>query len=232
LEQVKETEELGAATSELEIAKSTSQEQQPISEKPKTRTEEEFRKAQSSWDARINEAKTEAMKAKAEVERLSKQAERYQAEQELLALEKFADDPELLEAFKDRKAIVKERLDLLQERQGYAEEREAVAKQKETSELLARASYLGTVARELHDQYGIPIKELEECDDPRDMKIKALEYKKSETTEETKGKPPKFASPISSGGGKGSTISVDAYRGMSPQERLKFHREHPNVIIK
>jgi len=35
-----------------------------------------------------------------------------------------------------------------------------------------------------------------------------------------------------SGGGKGSTISVDAYRGMSPQERLKFHREHPNVIIK
>jgi len=35
-----------------------------------------------------------------------------------------------------------------------------------------------------------------------------------------------------SSGGKGSTISVDAYRGMSPQERLKFHREHPNVIIK
>jgi len=35
-----------------------------------------------------------------------------------------------------------------------------------------------------------------------------------------------------SSGGKSSTISVDAYRGMSPQERLKFHREHPNVTIK
>ena len=186
-----------------------SEEIKPASDK--TRTEEEFLKAVEAATSKAQSSlNKEANQAKAEVERLDNLAKGYadqiarlEREQDDYALSKFADDPEALTAFKDRKEITKGKIVLVEEQRKFAEKQGKI-------EELALNSILARTATELSKEHGISIKELEECATPEQMEVKAIKFAlanvKEKTAKEPEGETSKFASNISNTGGGGAKV--------------------------
>ena len=185
----------------------------PTSEETKkptlgTRTEEEFRKAQSSRDAQINKAKAETERYKSQADAAMAEAERYKSQatdleashqkiqQRLYEIEEreAAGDPDTL-------GLIKQRRDLEAKAENLARrEIEADRKVKYAWALEMKAS-----ATRVAGEYGIPIQELESCQSEGEMELKGLKFERqkaketAETAKEPEGKPPKFDSGVSSG---------------------------------
>ena len=183
-------------------------------EKPtlgRTFTEEEFGKAQSSWDRQIALAKAEAKKATSEVEQFkaeSKHSEAYiqSLKEEMARLANAADDPDVKKSYTDRMASLEREMKLAQ--------REAEVERKlYEAEMTAWSARMAQRANELTKETGIDVKELEDCKTEEEMEVKALRFQLGKPTQEQK--PKKFASQGSGGGGR----SLD---DMSARELIKL----------
>ena len=168
-----------------------SKEQEPTLEK--VYKEEEFRKAQAAWDKQITLAKSESEKAKAEAEQFKAELEYHKAEiAELRGIVDKLDDP-------DEKAKIFSRLEDAKRKAEVAKEKAEAARMFEEAEKLAWSVRMAQKATELSREYGIDIKDLEECMTEEEMEVKALKYQLGKSKEPEK--PPKFASGGSDGGG-------------------------------
>lgn len=192
LEQVANPEEQPKESSKQEKPPEPSKESKDTSLK-KTYSEEQYKKAQVSWDREISLQKLAAERAKTEAEQLKADRDYFKdlADTERLAREKeaegqLAEDPIALRGYKDTERIKRWERDV--------ERREA------------RAAKIDT-AYELSSRYEIPYAELISCNSPSDMYNKAIELvnerAKSQTVESIKSEPketePQFDQAISTG---------------------------------
>ena len=233
----------GAKVPEVEVVASTQDDegakQTEPTEKPtvgKTYTEDEFRheldKALGKGLESINRQLSQRDKALAakntELEEFKKTSSRQledlqsdlddtrnEHQQALKAL----DDPDIKTSYTDRVALRKK-------------EREAARREKDAEDKLYKAELLvfkqglEAKAKILHEETGIPIKELEECNTEDEMEVKALRYqlthpeKKAEEQEEES---PKFDSGKSSGGANLSNLSTEdrLARALDKMDRKK-----------
>lgn len=221
LERERTPEEQVASTSEKEQEKPTSAEEKPTL--GRTYSEDEFRKAQSSWDSQISLQKAEAEQAKVQAERLTAQLQErdadyqsLQVEQDRLAAQQFAEDPEALRAYKDKKTLAEEKRQLARER---AEATDAIT--------TARKFYK---AQALSKQYGIPVDDLGPELSETEMVDKTLEWLQNRPTKEAKPEEkeiveetPTFDPAVSTA--RTGRLTVDAVEKMSPQERFEKAEE-------
>ena len=220
-------------TENLEGDKTPNEGEQPTKEAAPTQEEEkptvsvtetpEFRKALdealgkglASTNKQLSLQKAEADKHRAvaeqykvEMEVLSTQIKDIQSDYDKMMEERLTDDPEARRAFLDRKAIAEEKRQL-------AKEKAEAKKAQYDAEMLAYAVRMGQRAQELQVEFGIDIKDLEECQTEEEMEVKALRFKLTQTPEKPEEPPPPvFAGPGSGKGGK--DISQ-----MTPDELLK-----------
>jgi len=113
------------------------------------------------------------------------------------------DDPDVKKSYSDRVTLAK------REREAARREKDAEAKLYK-AEMLVHTVGLEAKAKALHDETGVPIKELSDCNTEDEMEVKALRYQvanaisgKQPQSKETpsKGEKPKFDSGASSGSG-------------------------------
>jgi len=208
----------------LEGEKNPNEVEQPIKETAQTPEEEkptvsmtdtpEFRKALdealgkglASTNKQLSLQKAEAEKHKSAAEQykteldiLNTQVQELQSDYKRMMEERFTDDPEARRAFLDRTAIADEKRQLAKEK---AEAKKALY----DAEMLAYAVRMGQRAQELHEETGIDIKDLEECQTEEEMEVKALRFKLTQAPEKPEEPaPPLFAG--AGGGGKGKDIS-------------------------
>jgi len=108
LEQEKPTEGVAEVPSEKEQAEAPSKEEKPTL----TRTEEEFKKAQSAWQKQVSLAEAGQRKAEAEVaqfkveqEGLAEEIRTLQKQHDDLVTQQFENDPDARKAYTDRRGI-------------------------------------------------------------------------------------------------------------------------------
>jgi len=216
----------GAKVPEAEVAEPTQEEgekQTTPKEKPtvgKTYTQEELDKAVGKGLDSINRQLSEKAKALAAKDAelaefkktSSRQLEDLQADFEDMRKEhdealKAVDDPDIKTSYTDRATLRKR-------------EREASRREKDAEDKLYKAEMLifqqglEAKAKILHEETGIPVKELEDCKTEDEMEVKSLRYRLTHPDgEKAKDaddeKPPKFDSGLSSGKGDLSGLSTE-----------------------
>ena len=117
---------------------------------------------------------------------------------------KTLNDSDVREAYMDRATLRK------REREAARRETDAENKLKKAEKLIHNQG-LEAKAKILHEETGIPLKEIAECETEADMEVKSLRYKLSHPDEKETEKPqetetPKFDSGTSSGGGGKPTM--------------------------
>jgi len=208
-------------TQETEVGNQTKPEAQPTV--GKTYTQEELDKAVGKGLESINRQLSEKNKAlsakEAELEEAKKtstrQLEDLQGELEDIRAEhleaiKALDDDDVKKSYTDRATLRKR-------------EREAARREKDAEDKLYKAEMLvfkqglEAKAKILHEETGIPIKELDECQTEDEMEVKALRYRLThpegeKAKDDDDDKSPKFDSGLSSGKADLSSLS--------PEDRL------------
>jgi len=214
LEGVKTPEETSKPTPEKEKAKVASKE----TKAPTLGiSQEEFQKAQASWDRQITLAKAEAekikAKASAEVEELrgnleDKQAELADVLREQEELVRQQEDPEIVKAYKSRVSMA-------------AKERELARKEAKLARQIDQAREDANEARkafratEIMKEYGCPLEVIQRSDNEYQMELEALKWKmtqgvKTETEEGLTETPlQKFNSGVSTGSSAPSFQDVE-----------------------
>lgn len=184
-------------------------------------SEEDWGKAQSSWDRQIT-------LSKAEVKRVTAEAEQFKAEQkhsqayiqslknEMDKLAGSVEDPEVMKTYTSRMASL--------DREMTIAKRESEAEQKfYEAEKLAWSVGMARKASELIKETGIKMSELEECQTEEEMEVKALRFKmgkpKKKPEDEEGEKTPKFAG----GGEEGKGVD---WRKLSPQQQIDYGLKH------
>lgn len=213
--------EVSEPTLEKEAVKQTEPKKEPTV--GKTYTDEEFRheldkalgKGLESINRQLSQRNKDLTAKNTELEEFkktsSRQLEDLQADLEDIKSEhqeaiKAVDDPDIKTAYTDR-ATLKKR------------EREAARREKDAEDKLYKAELLvfqqglEAKAKILHEETGIPIKELEDCKTEDEMEVKALRYRlthpdgKGSENPDEKGEHPEFDSGGGSGGRGGSDSS-------------------------
>jgi len=174
-------------------------------EKPTVRTftEEDFRheldialgKSNKTLNQQIATEKQVAATAKAEAD--AAKAESNARLEQINALmkevdEALEDDPERKQAYTSRRAILERELKIA-EREVAATKKEAAATQKE------RELTMAVRAKELMEETGVPLEEIQSCESEPEMELKALRYQVNHP--KAKEEEPKFDSAIPTGGG-------------------------------
>lgn len=209
--------EVAKPTQETEGEKQTEQGNESTVEK--TYTQSELDKALGKGLESINRQLSERNKALAakntELEDFkktsSRQLEDLQADFDDTKSEhqeaiKALDDPDIKTSYTDRTSLRKR-------------EREAARREKDAEDKLNKAEKLvfqqglEAKAKILHEETGIPVKELDECKTDDEMEVKALRYRLTHPTEnkaeEDGEESPKFDSNASSGGTNLSNLSSE-----------------------
>ena len=186
-----------------EEVKAPSEEEKPTL---RTYTEEEFGKAQSSWDRQIALSKAEAKKVSSELEQFKAEQKHSEAyiqslKEEMARLADASEDPDVKKSYISRMASL--------EREMKIKQKEAEAERKlYEAEMIAWSARMAQRATALTKETGIDVKELEDCKTEEEMEVKALRFQLGKPKQEEK--PPKFASPGSGGGGVDfSKLSAD-----------------------
>ena len=217
LERDKNPAEIAEVASEKEITELSSMETKPTL--GRTYTEEEFGKAQSSWDRQIALSKAEIAQVKAEKEQSKAEQEFYKAEikelqEEFDRLVIGIDDPDQKEKILSRISIAREK-QMVARKNAEAEQKLYIATQKEL------AYQLFEKARSISAETGIPIDELKSCATEQEMEIKALRFQISQA-EPKETKIPKIDSGISSGSSEGIPLEREKFitwlNGLPPGE--------------
>jgi len=220
----------GATAPEAEVVETTQGTEEEKQTEPKeestverTYTQKELDKALGKGLETMNRQLSERDKAiaatKAELEAIKKTSSRQvadlQSDIEDLKSEhdqaiRALDDPDIKTSYTDRVALKKK-------------EREAARKLEDATDKLTKAEELvykqglEAKAKILHEETGIPVKEINDCLTEDEMEVKALRYQLTHPTEgktedEDEDKSPKFDSGLSSGKADLS--------GLSQEERL------------
>ena len=186
-----------------EEVKAPSEEEKPTL---RTYTEEEFGKAQSSWDRQIALSKAEAKKVSSELEQFKAEQKHSEAyiqslKEEMARLADASEDPDLKKSYISRMASL--------EREMKIKQKDAEAERKlYEAEMIAWSARMAQRATALTKETGIDVKELEDCKTEEEMEVKALRFQLGKPKQEEKT--PKFASPGSGGGGVDfSKLSAD-----------------------
>lgn len=217
LERDKNPAEIAEVASEKEITELSSMETKPTL--GRTYTEEEFGKAQSSWDRQIALSKAEVAQIKAEREQFKAEQEFHKAEIKELQgeFDKLVvglDDP-------DQKEKILSRISIARERQALARERAENQREKYEAQKMVASARLGLKAQELMQDTGIPLRELESCPTEQEMEIKALRFQLGQA-EPKETKIPKIDSGISSGSSEGIPLEREKFitwlNGLPPGE--------------
>jgi len=202
------------ASSEREQVESTSTDETPTLER--TYTESEWRKAQSSWDARIAESKMEADKIKAQL----KLKELEIAEKEFAVKELEAEnhkwildrDPDALEGYKDSKRRAMEQRQIERQKAELALMQASIDEDK----MKGRLAYK---ALQLAEEEGVPVSVFKECQTEREMTLAAQVHKATHISE-TRGR--RVDSAQSSGSSSQIPLKMEQFQrwiaNMSPAE--------------
>jgi len=204
-----------------EQAESTQTEKKPTG---KTYTEEDFQRAVSkgleSTQTQLDLRKAEAEKYKAEAAKLELSQKHSQSyidslKKEMEKLSSSVDDEELRKAYTSSIASI--------EREMKIAEREAeVEKKLYDAEMLAWSARMAQKAQELARDYGMDIKDFEDCNTEEEMIDKAKDHKIEQLTkkpEEEPEKPSKFAG--AGGGGGGAD-----WKQLPAQQRIDYGLKH------
>jgi len=134
---------------------------------------------------------------------------------------KALDDPDIKDAYTNRTTLKK--------REREAARREQVAEDKlHKAEMLIFQQGLEAKAKILHEETGIPVKELEGCKTEDEMEVKSLRYKLTHSDEKKveapkEEEPPKFNSGASSsGGGMPERLTSEQLEKMTPEQYAKW----------
>jgi len=182
---------------------------------PKTYTEEDFRrevdkgvsKGIRTLEQQVSAERKATATAKAEAE-----AARVEGEARLAHIEALKREvEEALDEDPDRKKAYINRLANLEREQKVANREAAAARMEKAAATKAQELEMAMAARELMEETGIPLKELEGCETKAEMKIKALEYKLANQPEIEKA-PQKFDSATSTGSGGGIPTDMVQFR--------------------
>ena len=138
---------------------------------------------------------------------------------------KALDDDDVKKSYTDRGTLRKR-------------EREAARREKDAEDKLGKAEKLvynqglEAKAKVLHEETGIPVKELNECQTEDEMEVKALRYRLTHPEEKKAEEPkkedesPKFDSGASSGsGGMPERPTAEQLERMSPEQYAKWAKE-------
>jgi len=221
LERVEEPAENVETPSETEKVEAPPEEEKPTL---KTYTEEQFGKAQSSWDKQIALSKAEVKKAEAKVEQFKATQKHSQAyvqslKDEMEKLASSVEDEDVRKTYTSRMASLEREMKLAQ--------RESEAEQKlYDAEQTAWSVRMAQKAAEVVKETGIDMKELEGCQTEEEMDVKGLRFQINKEPEPKKEeKTPKFASGVSSGAGIPAQPSVEQLEKMSPEDYAKWAKD-------
>ena len=199
LEQATKSEELVKTPSEKEQADTTSKEKKPTLER--VYSEDEFRKAQSSWDRQVSLYKSEADKVSQYTEQLEQKERELKAEREKydqLVAEQLEGDPASLKRYKDEKT--------------FASREKELKSQSEKIDKDARDLIMERKVNEVMKEFGIPLAELQGAKSPMELEVLGLRYMQAHPKID-EDKEPNFDSGTSSGGGGG-------WRDLSPDAKI------------
>lgn len=179
-------------------------------------------KGSESINRQLSVSKAEVKKAEAKVgqskaEQESLKAEIQEANAELDKLAQGIEDPMEREKLLSRIAIAKEKQKIASDKAKLASQQYEI----ETKDWQAR---MEAKAAELVRETGIDINEFVGCNTEADMEVKALRFQmnKKPEPEKEEGKPPKFASGVSSGAGLPARPTVEQLEKMTPEQYAEW----------